>query len=105
MAGSVVRALYYFVRTLLPQEDSEGGKDECEIEEGRQETDNRKCFKAGEIVRQRGSAIASSSYYSQVLSLISGWWVVVVNNLTFIWPAMKQSNILPHKSASFLSII
>ena len=36
------------VRTLLPQEDSEGGKAECEIEEGRQETDNRKCFKAGE---------------------------------------------------------
>ena len=38
------------VRTLLPQEESEGGKEECEIEEGRQETENRKCFKAGDLI-------------------------------------------------------
>ena len=36
-------------RTLLPQEDGES-KDECEIDETQQDLENRKCFKAGEIV-------------------------------------------------------
>ena len=34
---------------MLPQEESEGGKEECEIEEGIQEEENRKCFKAGSL--------------------------------------------------------
>ena len=40
------------VRTLLPQEESEGGKDECEIEEGRQETENQQEQTRREHLRQ-----------------------------------------------------
>ena len=36
------------MRILLPQDEAAGVKDECEIEEGVQETENRKCFKAGD---------------------------------------------------------
>ena len=36
-------------RTLLPQDEADGVKDECEIEEGAQDTQNRKCFKAGQL--------------------------------------------------------
>ena len=35
-------------RTLLPQEEEEGAKDECEINETLQELENQKCFKAGD---------------------------------------------------------
>ena len=34
-------------RTLLPQEEEESAKDECEISETLQELENQKCFKAG----------------------------------------------------------
>ena len=36
-------------RTLLPQEESEDAKAECEITETLQDLENQKCFKAGEI--------------------------------------------------------
>ena len=42
--------LSLLIRTLLPQDEGEDVKDECEIEEGVQDSDNRKCFKAGEYV-------------------------------------------------------
>ena len=35
-------------RSLLPQEEEESAKDECEINETLQELENQKCFKAGE---------------------------------------------------------
>jgi len=35
-------------RILLPQDEAEDVKDECEIEEGVQDSENRKCFKAGD---------------------------------------------------------
>ena len=36
------------IRILLPQDEAEDVKDECEIEEGVQDSENRKCFKAGD---------------------------------------------------------
>ena len=39
-------------RTLLPQEEEESAKDECEISETLQELENQKCFKAGEIQKE-----------------------------------------------------
>ena len=36
-------------RTLLPQEESEDGKADCEINESLQDSQNQKCFKAGKI--------------------------------------------------------
>jgi peroxidase len=35
-------------RTLLPQEEDESAKDECEIDETLQDLENQKCFKAGD---------------------------------------------------------